>query len=145
MNSKDYIYCICNLLLSYIKSHYISFDVSMKIMDEILINNNDQIENIYKNLLTVLESYLNFYLNSDSDSTNHIRNSHYISEIYELEGNFLILVDFIYLIYNKNNHLRPEFDNNYLLKLVSKYSKKEFKYEELDTILSFKRFRQMYA
>ena len=35
--------------------------------------------------------------------------------------------------------------NNYLSKLVSKYSKKEFKYEELDKILSFKRFRQMYA
>ena len=65
--------------------------------------------------------------------------------IYDLEGNFRILVDFIYLIYNKNNHLNPEFDNNYLSKLVSKYSKKEFKYEELDKILSFKRFKQMYA
>ena len=143
VNSKDYIYCICNLLLNYIKSHYISFNVSMKIMDEILINNNDKIDDIYKYLLTVLESYLNYYFNSNSN--NHYMNNQYISEIYELEGNFRILVDFIYLIYNNNNHLNPEFDNNYLSKLVSKYSKKEFKYEELDKILSFKRFKQMYA
>jgi len=136
INNFNFNWCITDTIFKLYNSDKISKEVSEKIINNILSEHPDCINDIYKNILEELISLTYIKLNPISNNNGWCNKAYYISEIYEIKGEYKELVTFIYFFYNLNKNLSPEFDIKYLSKVVSTISKKEFYYKDnIDTLV----------